>query len=485
VSTRGRIFLGVLLVFVLGLGWLMSRVIDDLGHRYRESAEELLVDTAQLLAALVATDIVDGVIHADRLRLALPTLHRQRFEARIFEAVKRDVNLRIYLADRSGRVIYDSQGRHEGEDFSGWRDVRLTLQGRYGARTTRDAADDPVSSVMYVAAPVFWQGEIAGVVSVGKPTRSYLPFVEAARHDLIVVGATSGLTVVLLAIGVAVWLVRPFGLIADYIRLIRNHQRAGLPRLGRSALGVLGAAWDEIRDALAGRNYVEDYVQALTHEIKSPLSAIRGAAELLHEDMPPVQRDRFLGHIRTESGRIQDLVDRLLELSALEKRRRLTGVERIALAPLIHATLESLGSTAAARAVVFRHELPERRYVEGDRFLLQRALANLLQNALEFSPEGADIEVRLSSSGYFHDITVRDHGPGIPEYAENRVFDRFYSLPRPGTGKKSTGLGLSFVKEIAELHRGSVELANHAEGGAVALFKVPASRRGTDTAEKV
>jgi two-component system sensor histidine kinase CreC len=70
-------------------------------------------------------------------------------------------------------------------------------------------------------------------------------------------------------------------------------------------------------------------------------------------------------------------------------------------------------------------------------------------------------------------VTVRDQGPGIPDYAEDKVFEKFYSLARPHTQKKSTGLGLSFVKEIAELHHGRVSLCNAAEGGALAVLSLP------------
>jgi two-component system sensor histidine kinase CreC len=476
VSARSRVFLSLVLVFLLGLGWFVRRNIEDLEHRYRESAEELLVDTAQLVAALVATDIRDGRIATDRLQLAMPTLHRQRFEARIFEAVKRDVNLRIYLTDGAGRVLYDSEGRHEGEDFLHWRDVRLTLEGLYGARTTRETADDPDSSVMYVAAPVVWNGRIVGVATVGKPTASYRPFIEAARRNLVAGGTGAGLAVILVALAVAVWMVRPFGLVTEYLRLLRNRDKSGPPRLGRSALGLLGAAYDEMRDALAGRNYVEEYVQALTHEIKSPLSAIQGAAELLEENPPPEQRARFLRNIHGESARIRTLVERLLELADLEKRRRLAELARLELGPLIRETLDSLSPAAAARGIGWQAELPESCRVNGDRFLLQRALANLLHNALEFSPEGGSIDIGVASTRRHHEIRIRDHGPGLPEFAEKRVFDRFYSLPRPGTGRKSTGLGLGFVREIADLHHGTVELKNHPEGGALAVLRLPKSR---------
>jgi len=476
VSARGRIFLGLALVFLLGLGWSVLRIIEDLEHRYRESAEELLVDTAQLVAALAAIDIREGRIQTDRLRLAIPSLRLQRFEARIFEAVKRDVNLRIYLTDAAGIVVYDSQGLHEGEDFKHWRDVRLTLQGQYGARTSRDVPEDAASSVMYVAAPVVWNGAIVGVASVGKPTSSYLPFIEAARRDILAGGASAGLAVVLSGMAVAIWMVRPFGLVTEYLRLFRNRERTGLPRLGRSALGMLGAAYDEMRDALAGRDYVGEYVQALTHELKSPLSAIRGAAEILAEDPPPERRARFLANIQAESARIQNLVERLLELAGLEKRRRLAELARIELAPLIHDTLDSLAPIAAGRRVGFRHDLPDARPVNGDRFLLQRALANLLQNAVEFSPEAGVVEVSIQGSQRHYEIHIHDQGPGVPDFAEKRVFERFYSLPRPATGRKSTGLGLSFVREIADLHHGAVELRNHPDGGALAVLKLPRAR---------
>lgn len=240
-----------------------------------------------------------------------------------------------------------------------------------------------------------------------------------------------------------------------------------------SAQGVLGAAFDEMRDALAGRHYVEEYVQALTHEIKSPLSAIRGAAELLEDPMPEAQQQRFLRDIREGSDRIQDLVERLLELSALEKRRGLTERQRIEVSDLIKAALDDQEIEAIARLVKLESDIPADIIIEGDRFLRLRALINLIQNALSFSPRGGKVEITVAQSRHDLEIVIRDHGPGLPAYAEQRVFERFYSLPRPGTDKKSTGLGLSFVQEIAELHHGQIKLANHPEGGAVARLRLP------------
>ena len=79
----------------------------------------------------------------------------------------------------------------------------------------------------------------------------------------------------------------------------------------------------------------------------------------------------------------------------------------------------------------------------------------------------------VTSKNRSYEVGIRDHGPGLPDYALDRVFEKFYSLRRPDSGKKGTGLGLSFVKEIAELHRGSVGLRNHPDGGAVATLTLP------------
>jgi two-component system sensor histidine kinase CreC len=93
-------------------------------------------------------------------------------------------------------------------------------------------------------------------------------------------------------------------------------------------------------------------------------------------------------------------------------------------------------------------------------------------NAIDFSPAESAVTVDAQSAGRRIDITVRDHGPGLPPYARDRVFEKFFSTPRPG-GRKGTGLGLAFVREVAQLHGGSARLANHPDGGAIATLSLP------------
>lgn len=482
-TKRTRIFVGILLAYVFGVGLLMYRQLQDIDPRYRESAEESLVETAQLMATLIEGVSRDGTLQTDALGPVFQALYARRFKADIYGFEKTRVELRVAVVDRGGTVVFDSTNRALGSNQALWRDVRYALQGEYGARTTPDVEGDPSSSVMYVAAPIRVGGAIIGAVSVGKPVQSFGQFVQAARRKTLLVGTTSVVAVLLLVVILSVWLVRPFGVFADYARYVkaqvRAQRRLSVAGLARRALKTVGAAFDEMRDALAGRNYVADYVQTLTHEVKSPLSAIRGAAELLQEPMPDADRARFVANIARETQRIQELVDRMMELTALESRRSLDAPVRVALRPLLQELVASVQPAAAARglAVVLEDGRGDELHVQGDAFLLQRALSNLVDNALDFSPAGGTVTLALRRAGRRAEISVRDRGPGIPDYAEDKVFEKFYSLARPHSRKKSTGLGLPFVKEIAQLHEGRVALVNAPDGGALATLSLPLAER--------
>ncbi len=492
-TKRTRIFIGILVAYALGVAFLMYRQLGDIDPRYRESAEDSLVDTAQLMAALVEQASTGGSLHVDALEPVFRALYARRFSADIYGVEKTRVELRMTVVDRQGTVVFDSRAAASaasrapagasspalGADHSRWHDVFLALRGRYGARTTADVEGDPRTSVMYVAAPIrdLTPGstdEIIGAVSVGKPVQAFGQYVEAARRKTLELGATSVVAVLLLVVILSVWLVRPFGVISDYVRYVRAERSFSLPRLGRRALGAFGAAYDEMRDALAGRNYVADYVQTMTHEVKGPLSAIRGAAELLQEPMADADRSRFVANIVRETQRIQELVDRMMELTALESRRSLDPAAPVALRALALEVAASALPTAQARGLTVE-VLPGAGdpVVVGDAFLLQRALANLVDNALDFSPRGGRVTIAVIAHARSCDLVVRDDGPGIPEFAEGKVFEKFYSLARPETAKKSTGLGLSFVKEIVDLHRGRATLKNRSGGGAVATLSLP------------
>jgi two-component system sensor histidine kinase CreC len=229
-----------------------------------------------------------------------------------------------------------------------------------------------------------------------------------------------------------------------------------------------------MRDALEGKQYVEQYVQTLTHEIKSPLAAIQGAAELLQEDMPPDRRETFLRNIQSETKRIRAIVEKMLLLSALELRKGLEHPECIQLSEVIadvEASHRPLLEGKGLRLTIVNRT--DQAPIFGEYFLVRQAVANLVQNAIEFSPQGSNIQIVVQKTDKVIELDVQDEGAGIPAYALERVFERFYSLPHPDSGRKSSGLGLSFVSEVAQLHCGSARLRNRPDGGASALLTLP------------
>ena len=472
-SRRSRLFLGIVIAYVAAVVLLLYRISLDIDPRYRESAEESLVDTANLLATLLERQVYAGVIQTEELERTLQHLGKRPLDAQIFQIQKKAVVLHVYVTDALGSVLYDSTGRDTGKDYRGWRDVNRTLAGQYGARTTLADPADPASAVMYVGAAIRERASpdaeeaIVGVVTVGKPVSAFSPFVANAREKLFVAGGIAVAAFALLLLMVTVWLVRPFGLVTDLWRALRS-QPGGAGRV----LNPFRVAFNDMRDALAGKSYVDEYVATLTHEIKSPLAAIRGAAELLREPVPEDVRIRFTRNIEEQVARAQDLVDRMLELSSLERRAVLHQREPVAVAALADAVRDELSAVAAQRNVELFIDADPALAVSGDPFLLQRALSNLVLNAIDFAPAESAVTVDAQSVRGRVDITVRDHGPGIPAYAAGRLFEKFYSTPRPG-GRKGTGLGLAFVREVAQLHGGGARLVNHPEGGAVATLSIP------------
>ena len=472
-SRRSRLFAAIVALYVAAVSLLLYRVSLDIDPRYRESAEESLVDTANLLATLLERQAYAGVIQTEELERTLEHVGKRPLDARIFQIQKKAVVLHVYVTDSQGTVLFDSAGRDAGKDYRGWRDVSLTLAGQYGARTTLADPDDPSSAVMYVGAAIRERASpdsedaIVGMVSVGKPVAAFSPFVANARQKLFIAGGIAVASFALLLLIVTVWLVRPFGLVTDLWRVVRSRQ-GGVGRV----LNPFRVAFNDMRDALAGRSYVDEYVATLTHEIKSPLAAIRGAAELLREPVPEDARIRFTRNIEEQVARAQDLVDRMLELSSLERRGVLGQREPVPVAAIADAVRNELSTVAAQRSVELFIDVDPSLVARGDPFLLQRALSNLVLNAIDFAPRESAVTVDASAARGRVDITVRDRGPGIPDYATARLFEKFYSTPRPG-GRKGTGLGLAFVREVAQLHGGSARLANHPEGGAIATLSIP------------
>jgi two-component system sensor histidine kinase CreC len=424
------------------------------------------------MAEILRDDFKDGTLSQNRWPELLKAYGQRQPKAMIWGMPKNQVNHRIYVTDAKGIVVLDSSGIAVGQDYSRWNDVYLTLRGEYGARSTRSNPDDSNSSVMHVGAPIRDNGQIIGVVTVAKPNSSLQPYVDRTERRLLAYGA--GLVGLGLLFGALLswWLSAALRRLTAYAQAVSEGRRVEVPHYRGGELEQLATALEQMRTQLEGKAYVERYVHTLTHELKSPLAAIRGAAELLQGEMPPAQRQRFVSNIDSESARMQQLIERLLNLAQVEQRQGLEERVAVPLAGLMEELLNAQAARIEGKQLHVEQRIAADLNLLGEPFLLRQALGNLLENALDFTPAQGVLRLSAERVGEHIEFRLFNQAEAIPDYALPRLSERFYSLPRPDSGRKSTGLGLNFVEEVVKLHGGAMSIGN-VDGGVEVMLCLP------------
>jgi two-component system sensor histidine kinase CreC len=475
-----RITLTVLaLIIAAGFNLLVRKQLADVEPQLFQATEEVMVDAANILSSVAEEGFKNGSFDETALRNAMVSVHGKTLDARIYNHTKTKVGIDVYVTDAAGIILFDSgHPERKGEDFSRQNDVYLTLRGKYGSRSTRMDESDDTSSVMHVAAPIGDASKPLGVLTAYKAQSDVLPIIRRRISEIWWGTGLVGGGILFCVGAVFVWQYRPISKLTEYARDIESGKRRPLPYLGLGKeVNTLARALESMRESLEGRQFAERYVQTLSHEMKSPLAAIRGAAELLNEDagtMPEEDKRRFLGNISAEALRADRLLAKLLELSVIEGKTALDVSEVMDLQILLDRVIvESRAMADLAGVFIELQESAVSAMVQGDPFILRAAIMSLLENAVDFSPEGGTVTVGISSEGECHCIVIEDEGEGIPDYAGQKVFDRFFSLRHMSSGRKGTGLGLTLVREAAELHHGNVVLEKVEPHGTRAVLSIP------------
>jgi two-component system OmpR family sensor kinase len=256
------------------------------------------------------------------------------------------------------------------------------------------------------------------------------------------------------------------------------------PSNDRTEVGRLGAALNEMLSQIehafaergAGEERLRQFLADASHELRTPLQAILGYAELQRLGIlkKPAEAARALERIESEAVRMGRIVDDLLTLARLGELPASTP-DVVELAELARHVVEDVRATDRQRRIELLVSQPGTHPVHGDADQLRRVLANLLRNAVIHTPAGTPVQVSVRRREAAVLLEVRDHGPGLPEGANERVFERFW---RGQTGRHrgpgGSGLGLAIVQAIVTAHHGTVRAENVPDGGARFRITLPA-----------
>jgi two-component system OmpR family sensor kinase len=351
-------------------------------------------------------------------------------------------------------------------------------------------------------------GELFTVNSSGSSGLRYRAYVSHDPHDsgLTIVAVplreidqtlsrlllVEGLVIVgvLLALGVTAFFVvklglRPLDRIAVTAGEIAGGQldRRVSPATERTEIGRLGLALnamlERLEQAFAARTESEErlrnFLADASHELRTPLASIRGYAELFRMGAAaePGETAKAMRRIEDEAERMGVLVEDLLALARLDevpaRERQLVDVAQLA-----RDAVQDARATAPERTISL--DAPERAELLADPLQLQQVLANLLRNALVHTPVGSSVEVVVGENSGTVTISVRDHGPGVPPAARERLFERFWRAePGRERGRAGAGLGLAIASAIVDAHHGRIGVQDAPGGGALFLVELPAA----------
>lgn len=467
-SIRTRLLISLLIVAVLSAGVISWYFLSELESYGLRKLEERLGNEAAF--AIVLTESI-GLEDPEALHEALA-----RYED--------SVNSVVRVVGPDGVVIASSDGAAVGTDVSERPEIATALAGAYGANT-RVTNSGRLS--LFVARPVLGDdGAVVAVTSSAADTFSIMTLIRDYRTrlaGLIVLFAAFTLIVAEL---LARWLSRPLQrLEAGAVAFAGGDHAARVVPTGSRETRAVAAAFNQMADEVvraldelkAEERRKSQFVSDVSHELRSPLTAIRGMAETLAEgDVPAADARRFLSTIMREADRLARLADDLLTLQRIEGATGELPIRRVDPVEVAQRAAGAIEHLAEVRgvSVTVSGSAPA---VLGDPDRLQQVVANLLDNALRVMNEGGTIAVELAHEGDWATISVLDQGPGIAEDDLARIFDRFYRAePSRERAKGGAGLGLAIVRAIVERHAGRIEAANRPGGGTRFTVYLPALR---------
>ena len=405
-------------------------------------------------------------------------------------------SLEVYLLDPEGRILaFDAPEGHVKLEHVDLGPVHTSLEDRWGTTIPRGTDPrNPGLSKPFSVATFQDAGQLQGYLYV---------VLGGEEHELVAasLGESALLrgSVVLLVVSILLasifgalcisFLVRPLSRLRDAMVGFQEGQRPqGLVASSPDEVGELASTFEAMAERIATQldelerndRRRREFIANVSHDLRTPTGAIQGYLETLilrWKKLEAPERDRFLGSALRQAERLGKLVDQLFELTRLEAQEFRPRREVFSLAELVQDIVAKFNTAAEDKdlrlVAEIDYDVPP---VSADIGLLERALDNLIDNAIRYTQPGGEVRVALRQAAGGLGVSVTDTGPGIPSEALPRLFDRFYRVEREvRSDARGTGLGLAITKRIVDLHDAVIEVQSTPEQGTTFSFVLPPS----------
>ncbi|MDY6918393.1 MAG: HAMP domain-containing sensor histidine kinase [Chloroflexota bacterium] len=387
----------------------------------------------------------------------------------------------VFLVDEEGNVV-----RKETPSSGAWANIQtLPLQEqtedasqpyhgtyRLPRRGTLVYAAYPLASLFNSQSPT-----IPSTLVLAMPLTGALALWAGFAQPFVWAGLIALAISAVLAIVLARSVYRPIRRVTDAAdRMARGQYGQAVPLTGPPEMKRLAQAFNQMASQVRrSQQRLRDFVADVSHELRSPLTAIRGFAEAMVDGTARdgEAKTRSAQVIHDESVRMMRLVDDLLELSRIESGQIQMSLEPVDIPGLVLHCAELFAMRAQEKGIALSTETPQVPPVLGDIDRLEQVFSNLLDNALKHTPEGGDVRVLVRSpSPHVVEVAVTDTGPGIPQEVSPHLFERFYQADATSR-QTGTGLGLAIAREVARAHGGDIQARNAVGGGAEFVVRLP------------
>ena len=473
---------GLFLVLILSLGVVLALFGGRTAQRYADEVEQKLNRTlAQEMVPRFEPLLKDSI-------------DRAGIRAKIQDMTGINRRIEIYLLDRQGTVkaSFASPSTTIEQKTIDMGPIRRFM----AADDLPILGDDPRQNgehKPFSVAHIEIMGRDHCYLYVILGSEQYASVAGMIGDSYIIQGALTGLGLILLVVaGVGLLLFRRLTQRLRHMQdVVAAFERGNFDeRIEEGAddeIGQLAACFNRMADTLdetmeelrQADRMRRELVANVSHDLRSPLASIQGYLETVHMKdgaLAPDERQRYVKTALRNAQRLSDLVGELFELSKLETEQVEPSVEPFPIAELVQDVVMQYEPQAEEQCIDLQAELPERHArVEADIGLVERALSNLIDNAIHYTPDGGAVRVRVTNEHNDVCVAVTDTGPGIPEDDLPHIFERFYRVDKSrDRDKGGAGLGLAITKTILDLHDRTLEVDSTVGEGTTFRFRLPA-----------